>query len=157
MPPIFVCLPTMSEADVSGVAVEAAPAPQYSLTFCGCVTDGSRRAAWLNGVWHGSAYETKVCHWNAEKTAFVDILWCLLNNYGVQTVGMSTVKSSWFVSTVAMVTLGHLQWCRFLQCIMEALFHHQWKRRANSGDYVENDVAEILLYQTVFVCSLYLL
>ena len=36
---------------------------QYSDMFCCCVTDGSRRAVWQNGVCNGSVYEAKVCHW----------------------------------------------------------------------------------------------
>ena len=63
MPPILWCWPMISEADVGAMAVEAEPSHQYSITFCCCVTDGSRGAVWQNGVWHGSAYEAKVCHW----------------------------------------------------------------------------------------------
>ena len=44
MPPILLCLPTTSEADGGGAVVEAEPSHQYSVTFCCCVTDGSRRA-----------------------------------------------------------------------------------------------------------------
>ena len=38
----FLWWPTMSEADVGHMAVEAEPCHQYSVTFCCCVTDGSR-------------------------------------------------------------------------------------------------------------------
>jgi len=37
--------------------------PQYSITSCGCMTDGSKGAVWQNGIWCGSAEEAKVCHW----------------------------------------------------------------------------------------------
>jgi len=50
----------MAEADVGGMTVETEPSPQYSITFCGCTTDGSRGAGLQNTVWHGSAYEEKV-------------------------------------------------------------------------------------------------
>ena len=33
------------------------------MTCCCSVTGGSRGAVWQNGVWHGSAYEAKGCHW----------------------------------------------------------------------------------------------
>ena len=33
-----------------------------SITFYCLVTDGSRGAFWQNGIWHGSAYEAKMCH-----------------------------------------------------------------------------------------------
>ena len=42
MPPILLCWPTTSEANVGGIAVEAEPSHQYSVTFCGCETGGSR-------------------------------------------------------------------------------------------------------------------
>ena len=61
--PISFCLPTMSEADVGGMAVVVESSHQYSVTFRYRVTDGSRGAVWQNGVWCGSAYEAKVCHW----------------------------------------------------------------------------------------------
>ena len=34
MPPILLCWPMMSEADVGGMAVEVEPSHQYSITFC---------------------------------------------------------------------------------------------------------------------------
>jgi len=42
--PISFCLPTMSEADVGGMAVEVESSHQYSVTFRYRVTDGSRGA-----------------------------------------------------------------------------------------------------------------
>ena len=45
------------------MAVEVEPSHQYSITFCCCVTDGSRGALWQNGMWHGRVDEAKVCHW----------------------------------------------------------------------------------------------
>ena len=44
MLPILLCWPMMSEANVSDMAVEVEPSCQYSITFCCCVTDGSRGA-----------------------------------------------------------------------------------------------------------------
>ena len=54
MPPVLLNWPT---SEAGGMAVEAKPSHQYAVTFCCCETDGSRVA-----VWHGSAYEAKVCH-----------------------------------------------------------------------------------------------
>ena len=42
--PILLCQPTISEVDFGGMAVEAEPSCQYSITFCCYVTDGSRGA-----------------------------------------------------------------------------------------------------------------
>jgi len=42
MPPILLCCPMTSEVDVGGMVAEVEPSHQYSVTFCGCVTDGSR-------------------------------------------------------------------------------------------------------------------
>jgi len=44
MPPIWLRWPMTSEADVGGMAVEVKPSYWYSITFCCCVTDGSRGA-----------------------------------------------------------------------------------------------------------------
>jgi len=63
MPLILLCWPTTSEANVVYMAVEVEPSRQYSVKFCCRATDDSRGAVWQNGVWHGSAYETKVCNW----------------------------------------------------------------------------------------------
>ena len=63
MPPTLLCWPTTSEANVVDMAVEVEPSSQHSVKFCCRATDDSRGAAWQNGVWHGSAYETKVCNW----------------------------------------------------------------------------------------------
>ena len=44
MPPILLCWPTTLEAVVGGMAIEVEPSHQYSVTFCCCETDGSRRS-----------------------------------------------------------------------------------------------------------------
>ena len=63
MPPIISSWPIMSEADGGGMAGDIEPSHQYPITCCCHVTGGSRGAVWQSGVWHGSAYEAKVCHW----------------------------------------------------------------------------------------------
>ena len=50
MLPVLLCWLTMSEVDIGGVAVEAEPSHQYSVTFSCHVTDGSIRAGWKK--WH---------------------------------------------------------------------------------------------------------
>jgi len=60
--PILLCWPTASKADGDGTAVEVETSLQYPITFWCRVTDGSRGAVWQNSVWHGSAYEAKVCN-----------------------------------------------------------------------------------------------
>ena len=42
MPPILLRWPTTSEVDAGVMAVETEPSNKYSITFCCCVTDGSR-------------------------------------------------------------------------------------------------------------------
>ena len=44
MPPILLLSTTVSEADAGGMAVEAEPSRQYSITFCCHTTDGSGEA-----------------------------------------------------------------------------------------------------------------
>jgi hypothetical protein len=53
--------------------------------FCCRATDSSSVAIWQNGIWHGSVYETEVCH-----RVPVDIL-LFLNVYGFQAVDVSMV------------------------------------------------------------------
>jgi len=40
MPPILLCWPTTSEADASGMSVEAETSYQYSITFCCQAAEG---------------------------------------------------------------------------------------------------------------------
>lgn len=49
-PPILLCWPVTSEADVGGMRVEVELSHEYSITFCCLVTDGSRGAVWQSGV-----------------------------------------------------------------------------------------------------------
>ena len=98
MLPVLLSQPMMSEVDVDGIEVKVQPFPQCSVTHCCCATDGSRGAVWPNGIWHGRAYEAKVCHWippcreNGSPLMFVDDCWCLLNVSGDQTMDVSTVR-----------------------------------------------------------------
>ena len=95
LPPTLLYWPTMSEVDVCGVAVEAEPFHQCSITLCCCATDGSRGALWQNGVWHGSVYAVCVfsMHWIPPcGMASIAIHSYLLNVYGDQPVDVSTVK-----------------------------------------------------------------
>ena len=62
MPPILLWWPLTSEVNIGGMTVEVEPFHQSSVTSCCCVAAGSREADWQNGIWHGSAYEAKVCH-----------------------------------------------------------------------------------------------
>ena len=57
------CLSVTSETDVGGMAAEAGPSHQYSITCCCHATCGSRGIVWQDGVWHGSAYEAKYWNW----------------------------------------------------------------------------------------------
>jgi len=45
------------------VVWQVEPSHQYSITFCCCVTDGSKVTVWRNGIWHGSTHEAKVWNW----------------------------------------------------------------------------------------------
>jgi hypothetical protein len=44
MPPILLCWPTRSEANIVDMAVEVEPSCQYSVKFCCRATDDSRGA-----------------------------------------------------------------------------------------------------------------
>ena len=101
MLPILLCCPTMSDAG-SVMAAEVESSQKNSITFCCHETGGSRGAVWQNGVWHGSAYEAKLCHWMSlcRKMTPIDIHRCLPNISRDQTVDMSTVRW-WCISALA--------------------------------------------------------
>jgi len=116
MSPLLLCCPTTSEMDSGGMAGRFHQSNyhyypiaiiqhycQCSVTCCHCVTDSSRGALGQNGVRHGSAYGTKVCHWipfMQKKMVSIDIQCCLLTIYGDQSVDVSTVRQwvGWFSS-----------------------------------------------------------
>jgi len=150
MPSILLCWPITSKVDVGSIA------------FCWHVANGSRGAAWQNGVWQRHAYETKVWH---------GIPPCGKN--GIHWHSLTLAKCLWRVSSgcepselVGGVFQQWRQWqwvttagADLYECSMHYHVHHWQKCISNSGDYVEEQcfVAENLLYQTVLLCSLYLL
>ena len=153
MPSISSCWPMTSEVDVGGIVIETEPFHQHSITFCCCVTDGSTGAVWQNGIWHESAYEAKgwncipACRKNCTYWHSLTLAQCLWRpNSGCE-------PKEWCISAV--VTMGHLCWCRFYKRSMQALVHCWKKYTANDGDYVEKQcfVAENLLYQIAVFCS----
>jgi len=62
LPPILWYWPATSEVAVGGMAIEVKTSYQYSIIFCYHMTVRSRRVVLQNGVWHESAYGTKVYH-----------------------------------------------------------------------------------------------
>ena len=93
-----------------------------------------------------------------KKLAPIDIHCCLLNIFGDHAVDVSTMRQWWCLSAVVTVTVGYLCWCRLLWVQHAGSFSLWQKCTANGGGYVEKcSVAENFLYQTVLLCSLYLL
>ena len=124
--PILLCWPTTSEANVAGMAVDVEPSRQYSIKFCYRATDDSRGAVWQNGVWHGSAYEAKVCNWippcrkKLHAMTFVNACWTFTETKQRM---LAQWGGGWRVSAVATATWkrshvpdGHAQ-----------LSHHEMK------------------------------
>ena len=116
MPPVLLCWPMTSRADVGGTAVMAEPSHQYSVTRCCRVTDGSRGALWHNGVWHGSVYEAEVCHWvlpcrkNLHPLTFINACWTFMEPRQCM---WAQQGGGWFVSAVVTATVGHFCWWRY--------------------------------------------
>jgi len=50
MPPILLCRPMTSEADIGGMTAEAEPSCPYAITFCCCATVDNRGAVSQSGV-----------------------------------------------------------------------------------------------------------
>ena len=93
MPPILLYWPTVSEVDVGDMAIEVEPSHQYSLTYCCCVSDGSRgqsnKMVPDTEVWMKQRCVTEfLC---AEKMASTDIHQHLLTISGDQRVNVSIV------------------------------------------------------------------
>lgn len=115
VPAVLLRLPTVSEADVSAMAVEVEVSHQYFITCLCHGTGGSKGAVWQNGIWHESAHEAKVCHlfhslWK-NKMAPIDIHRLLWNAYGNS--GCEHCEAAGGVSAVVTATWGHLHRCRF--------------------------------------------
>jgi len=138
IPPILLCWPMTSEADVGGTAREAEPSHQYSIPCCCHVTDGSRGAVWHNGVWHGSVYEGKVCHWIPPygKNCTHWHSSTLDERDGDRTVAVSAVRQ-WVVrfSSDSGALLMVQIFCKW--GVMQALVHRWQKCTSNGDDYVE--------------------
>lgn len=138
MPPISLCCPMISQADVGGMAVQAEPS-QYPIACCCCVTDGSRGAVWQSSICHGSMDEAKVCHWipPCGKNGTTDIHQHFLNADGAQTVAVSTVRGGWCVSALLTATVVTSTGTDFYRYGLQAVVHCWWKRTANGGHNVE--------------------
>ena len=50
MLPILLCWLTVSEVDISSMAIQVGSSHKYSSTLCCPSTDGSRRAVWQNSI-----------------------------------------------------------------------------------------------------------
>ena len=151
----------MSEADVDDMAVEAEPSYQYSITCCCHATDGSREAVWQHGVWHGSAYGAKVCHWilpcGKNGTHWHSLM--LTEHLWRPNIGCDTVRQ-WVVcfgsgDRQRVTSTG----TDIYKCTMQALVHCSQKCTFSGDAYVERQwlIAENLLYQIALICSSYLL
>ena len=138
MSPILLRWPTVSEVDAGSTAVEAEPSHQYSITFCCCMTDGSRGEVWQNGVWYGSMYEAKVCHWflphgkndiHWDSLMLSECFWRPSSGCEHTEVVGGTFQQwqQWVTSTGA----------DFDECGMQAFVHRWQKCRANGGGYVK--------------------
>jgi len=115
MPPVLLCWPMTSEADGGGMAVEVEPSHQHSITFCCCVTDGSRGAVWQ---WH----LTWKCGWikGVSLSSFRRKKWHPLTFSNTCWTALETKERiwvqwscGWSISAVVTVTAGNLCWCTF--------------------------------------------
>ena len=133
---------------VGHMAVKVEPSCQYLVTFCHCVTAGSRGAVSLYSStwkkWYPLVF-ISAC-WKFMVTKEWDSGWCIL---AVETV---TWKINYVLDSCA----------NFYECNMQCIVHCWSKCMANSGDYVKSFmlkciIAENLLYQEELLYSLNLL
>jgi len=120
-PPILFWWSMMSEADVSGMAVEAEPSHKYSLKCCCCVTQQQRGSL---TKWH----LTYMHLWNKEVSlnSFTHRKWQLLTLINAFWIYLEIKQwmwaqwgSGWWVSEVATETVSHFCLCRHL-CVWHA-------------------------------------
>ena len=114
---ILLCWPITSEADGGGMAVEAEPSHQYSITFCCSVTDGNggHPDKMASGMEVRMKLRCVTAFLHAENTAPIGFHQCLLNVCGDQPVNESTERGKWCLSALVTTTAGHMYWCRFLR------------------------------------------
>jgi len=148
------------------MAVEVEPSHQYPVTFCCCVTDGSRGTVVQNGIWYGSENESKV--WTLLSSLWNS--WYPLTSTDAFCTFMKSKQWMWAESEVSGVLQQWQQWYErqvMFQTAMYSCHTTKWKeywsahlhKSANGGDYVEKSwfVAENFLCQIGLLCSLYLL
>jgi len=138
-PPIFMMLAHSVRGECWCMVVDVESSHQHSIAFCCCETDGSRGAVWHNGIWHGSAYEGKVCpwiplcrsngtHWHSSTLA--EHLWRPESGCEHSEV-LSGAFQQWrqwhWVTSTGADCYKHS---------MQALLHYWWQWVANSSDCV---------------------
>ena len=130
MPSILLCIRAY-EANVGGTAAEVEPSHWYSVTCCCPVQMAAEgHSDWMvsdMGVHMEQRCGIEFLH--VERSAAINIHWCLLNVYGHQTVDMSTVRW-WVVKCCG--TVDHLHWHRYLwaqhtnSCASLVKMHSHW-------------------------------
>ena len=150
-----------SEVD-GGTAIGVEPSHQYPITFCCCATDGSRGAVWHNGAWCGRVHmKQRVVteYFHVEKmapTAIINACWIFFGN---QAMDGSTVR--WWVMCFSSGdrSSGLPLLVQIFMSMLCRLFSLLGKNVQVMVVTVEKWglVAENMLYQIVFLCSLYLL
>ena len=158
MPPILLCWPVTSEAGVGGMAVGIETSHKYSIKCYCCITDGHRGSVWYDGVWHGSVFEVKVCHWippwgkNCPYWHSLTLGECLWRwNNGCKNSEVAGGAFQQWQQQERVISTG----ADFYKRSLRALLHCWWKCIANGGEYVDRLFwAENLLYQIVLLYSL---
>ena len=114
MPPILLCWPMTSEADVGGTAVGVEPSPQYPVTFCCHERDSSRgdhltkwQLTWkrVGKKWH--------------PLTLINAFWTFMETKQWE---WAQWDCGWCVSAVMAVTVGYLHWCSFTNIACRFLF-----------------------------------
>ena len=137
MPPVLLCSSTPSEVDIGRMAVETEPS-----AFNCCATDGSRGAAWPNGICCGSAYKAKVYNWisprgkictHSHSLRLAECFWRTISEYEPSEVVGGAFQQWWqWQWVISTGTDCHERG-------MQALGHCWWKGTTNGGDCVEKE------------------
>lgn len=137
MPPIFLCSPVTSEADVDVMEVVFEPPHQQSIRFCCHTTDGSWGTVWQDGIWQGSVFESEVCNWilsSLWNIALIGIHWKRPNFGCEHSVVVGGAFQHWQQAVF---------WTAVHNCYITK-WSASWSdhpcKLANDGDYVEKIV-----------------
>ena len=129
-PPALLCWPTMSEVGINSMS-EIEPSHQYSILLLWDRLQQSSSLTW-KCIWSKGASLNSFMWKKWQPLTFTDACWMFTETKQRQ---WTQWGGGWCISAV--VTEGHLCWCRFWEHCMQTLVHHWQKCLANGNDHAK--------------------